>query len=191
MPVLSSRAQLLIGLALAALLAMTRGHHFASVESLPSASWAVFFLAGVFVRSRWAFPALFLEAVALDFGALWSGAVSDWCISPAYWLLVPAYGVLWFGGRLFADRQLQGLRQLAWLAVCVIVSAFVTQVISSGGFYFFSGRYAEPTFAGLVERLVIYYPRYLSTLAMYVSFAAVLYVALSTAFRSADRRVAQ
>lgn len=191
MPQLSPRVQLAIALALAALLAMTRGHHFASVESLPSASWAVFFLAGVFVRSRWAFPALFMESVALDFGALWSGAVSDWCISPAYWLLVPAYGVLWFGGRLFADRQLQGLRQLAWLAVCVIVSAFVTQVISSGGFYFFSGRYAEPTFAGLVERLVIYYPRYLSTLAMYVSFAAVLYVALSTAFRSADRRVAQ
>lgn len=191
MPQLSQRVQLAVALALAALLAMTRGHHFASVESLPSASWAVFFLAGVFIRSRWAFPALFLVAVALDFGALWSGAVSDWCLSPAYWLLVPAYGALWFGGRLFADRQLQGLRQLGWLAVCVMVSAFVTQVISSGGFYFFSGRYAEPTFAGLVERLVIYYPRYLSTLAMYVSFAAVLYVALSTAFRSADRRVAQ
>ena len=69
MPHLSPRVQLIVGLALAALLAMTRGHHFASVESLPSASWAVFFLAGVFVRSRWAFPALFLEAVALDFGA--------------------------------------------------------------------------------------------------------------------------
>src|SRR5690606_41446425 len=134
---------------------------------------------------------LFLEAVGLDFGELWSGAVSDWCRSLAYWLLVPAYGALWFGGRLFADRQLHGLRQLGWLAACVMASALVTQVISSGGFYFFSGRSAEPTLAGLVERLVIYYPRYLSTLAMYVSFAAVLYVALSTAFRSADRRVAQ
>ncbi|HLT04436.1 MAG TPA: hypothetical protein VK019_05675 [Pseudomonas sp.] len=191
MPVLSSRAQLLIGLALAALLAMTRGHHFASVESLPSASWAVFFLAGALLRSRWAFPALFLEAVALDFGALWSGAVSDWCLSPAYWLLVPAYGALWFGGRLFADRQLHGLRQLGWLAACVMASALVTQVISSGGFYFFSGRYAEPTLVGLVERLVTYYPRYLSTLALYVSFAGVLYVALPAAFRVADRRIEQ
>ena len=191
MPQLSRRVQLAIALALAALLAMTRGHHFASVESLPSASWAVFFLAGVVVRSRWAFPALFLESVALDFGALWSGSVSDWCITPAYWLLVPAYGALWFGGRLFADRQVQGLRQLGWLVTCVMVSAFVTQVISSGGFYFFSGRYAEPTFTGLVERLVTYYPRYLSTLAMYVSFAAVLYVALSAAFRPADHRVSQ
>src|SRR5690606_39485308 len=132
MPVLSSRAQLLIGLALAALLAMTRGHHFASVESLPSASWAVFFLAGALLRSRWAFPALFLETVALDFGALWSGAVSDWCITPAYWLLVPAYGALWFGGRLFADRQLQGLRQLGWLAVCVMVRSEERRVGKEG-----------------------------------------------------------
>ena len=190
MPHLSPRVQLIVGLALAALLAMTRGHHFASVESLPSASWAVFFLAGVFVRSRWAFPALFLEAVALDFGALWSGAVSDWCLSPAYWLLVPAYGALWFGGRLFANRAAHGVRQVLWLALCVAGSALVAHLISSGGFYYFSGRYPEPTFAGLVERLTIYYPRYLSTLAMYVSFAAVLYVALSTGMRGAARRAA-
>ena len=39
---LAPRYQLLVGLALAALLAMTRGQHFASVN-LPSASWAVFF----------------------------------------------------------------------------------------------------------------------------------------------------
>ena len=43
---LSPRAQLAVGIALAVLMAMTRGQHFASVN-LPSASWAVFFLAGV------------------------------------------------------------------------------------------------------------------------------------------------
>ena len=43
---LTPRTQLLIGLALALLMAMTRGQHFATLN-LPSASWAVFFLAGV------------------------------------------------------------------------------------------------------------------------------------------------
>ena len=49
---LSTRNQLLIGLALAVLMAITRGHHFATVN-LPSASWAVFFLAGVLLKPRW------------------------------------------------------------------------------------------------------------------------------------------
>ncbi|MBS1214128.1 MAG: uncharacterized protein H6R26_2745, partial [Proteobacteria bacterium] len=35
-----------IGLALFALMAATRSHHFASVTHLPDASWAVLFLAG-------------------------------------------------------------------------------------------------------------------------------------------------
>ena len=85
---LAPRYQLLVGLALAALLAMTRGQHFASVN-LPSASWAVFFLAGVLVRPKWVFPALFLEASLLDFAAIQWAGVSDWCMSPAYWMLVP------------------------------------------------------------------------------------------------------
>ena len=49
MPVLSTRTQVLIGIALALLLAITRGNHFATLN-LPSASWAVFFLAGVLLR---------------------------------------------------------------------------------------------------------------------------------------------
>lgn len=188
MPVLSTRAQLLIGLALAALLAMTRGHHFASLDHLPSASWAVFFLAGIFLRSRWAFAALFLEAVALDFGALANGAVSDWCLSPAYWLLLPAYGALWLGGRLFVARAEQGVTHLA---VTLLVSAFVAHLISSGGFYFFSGRYPEPTLAAFVERIGWYFPRSLANMALYVSLAAILQLGLSAFFKPQSQEAAQ
>ncbi|MGB2130126.1 MAG: hypothetical protein ACPHXW_01795, partial [Marinobacterium sp.] len=62
---LAQRDQLWVGLGLIVLLALTRGQHFASVDHLPSASWAVFFLAGVFLRPLWSFPLLFLEAVLL------------------------------------------------------------------------------------------------------------------------------
>ena len=191
MSVLSTRTQLLVGLALAALLAMTRGQHFASVDHLPSASWAVFFLAGLLLRLRWAFPALFLEAVALDFAALWSGAVSDWCLSPAYWLLVPAYGALWFGGRLCAARPAQGLTRLALLAATLLVSAFLAHLISSGGFYFFSGRYPEPTLAAFVERIGWYFPRSLANLALYVSLAAILQLGLSALFKAPSQQAAR
>jgi hypothetical protein len=46
---LSRTTQLYIGIALMALMAVTRGSHF-PLHNLPSASWADFFLAGVLLR---------------------------------------------------------------------------------------------------------------------------------------------
>lgn len=176
MPILSTRAQLLTGIALALLLAMTRGSHFASIN-LPSASWAVFFLAGVLLRPRWVFAGLFVLASALDFSMLVSGTVSDWCLSPAYWMLVPAYASLWLGGRLYAGWHRDTLQSLLLLAAVVAVSAFVCYLISGGGFYFFSGRYPEPTLAAWLPRIAEYYPRFLSNMTFYVGVGSALYIA--------------
>jgi hypothetical protein len=177
MPVISPRIQLAIGLILALLMAVTRGQHFATVN-LPSASWAVFFLAGVLLRPRWVFPALFLLASALDFGMVAAGSVSDWCTSPAYWMLLPAYGTLWLAGRLYAGWHRERLSSLALLVVTMLVAAFVCHLLSSGGFYFLSGRYPEPTLAGFLPRIAHYYPRFLSNMALYVGLAIVSYLGL-------------
>lgn len=175
MPQLSSRSQLFVGVLLALLMIVTRGQHFATVN-LPSASWAVFFLAGVLLRQRWVFPALFALATALDFGMVASGSVTDWCTSPAYWVLVPAYGALWLGGRLYAGWHSERLSSLALLVLTVLVAAFVCHLLSSGGFYFLSGRYPEPTLAGFLPRIGHYYPRFLGNMALYVGVAIALYI---------------
>lgn len=175
MPALSPRSQLAIGLALALLMALTRGQHFATVN-LPSASWAVFFLAGVLLRPRWVFPALFVLAGALDFSMLASGTVTDWCTSPAYWVLLPAYATLWLGGRLYAGWHRERLSSLALLVLSVLLAAFICHLLSSGGFYFLSGRYPEPSLAGFLPRIGHYYPRFLSSMALYVGVATALYI---------------
>lgn len=174
---LTPRQQLWAGLALAALMAMTRGHHFDSIN-LPSASWAVFFLAGILLQPRWVFPALFLEASLLDLVAINFQGVSAWCMSPAYWLLVPAYGSLWMGGRLYASYHREQLSSLAALAGCMVSSAFVCYLFSGGGFLFFSGRYPEADLAQLGQRIIAYYPGYLMTLSGYVAAAALVWAAL-------------
>ena len=177
---LSKRSQVAVGVALVLLMAMTRGSHF-NLVNLPSASWAVFFLAGVLLRPRWVFPALFLQATFMDVMSVgWSNA-GHHCMTVAYWMLVPAYAALWFGGRLYARWHQDSLRSLPVLAGVMAVSALVCKLFSSGGFYFFSGRYAEPTLAGMVERIAIYYPQYLTTLAFYVAVAALLYAAFYAA----------
>ncbi len=189
MPVLSPRSQLFIGLLLALLMAVTRGQHFASVN-LPSASWAVFFLAGVLLRPRWVFPALFVLAAALDFGMVALGSVDDWCTSPAYWVLVPAYAALWLGGRLYAGWHRDQVSSLALLVLSVLVSAFICHLLSSGGFYFLSGRYPEPSLAGFLPRIGHYYPRFLSSMALYVGVASALYIGWRAAMGQRQDRTA-
>lgn len=180
---LTARQQIAISLVLTLLMLLTRSHHWSSIHSLPDASWAIFFLLGVYVRALWVVPALIAASVVIDYVAITWGGVSDFCVSPAYWLLIPAYLVLFAGGRFYARGHrlsLLGLARLVGVALAVVV---VAELLTSGGFYFFSGRFAEPTLAGFVPRFEQYFPRMLGTFALYLGVAATVHVALAAAFR--------
>ena len=121
---LTSRQQIAIGLALTVLMLLTRSHHWASIHSLPDASWAIFFQLGVYVRPLWVVPALIAASVGIDYAAITWGGVSDFCVSPAYWMLIPAYLVLFAGGRFYVRRHslsLLGLFRLVSVALAVVV----------------------------------------------------------------------
>ncbi|MBU8975524.1 hypothetical protein JI752_005165 [Lysobacter sp. MMG2] len=191
LPYSSPRAQILVAAALAALMICTRGQHFASVNALPSASWAVFFLVGATLRPMWALPAFFVLSSLLDFASLATGTITDWCLSPAYWAVALAYAALWLGGHVYATR----LHRDRWsalprLVLALVVTASVAYLISKGGFYFFSGRYPEPTLTGFIVRIPQYYPRALGTLAGYVGLAfALRAIAIGAFARVAARSV--
>lgn len=172
----SPRAQAAIAVALAALMICTRGQHFASVDALPSASWAVFFLVGALLRPVWALPLFFALSTSLDLLSLASGTISDWCLSPAYWALAVAYAVLWFGGRTYARGHRENWRAVPRLALVLLVTASVAYLVSKGGFHFFSGRHPDPGIANFVARIPRYYPPALGTLAGYVGVALVVRV---------------
>ncbi len=174
LPLTSSRSQRVVGLLLAAAMICTRGQHFASVDALPSASWAVFFLAGALLRPMWALPAFFVLSSLLDIGSLAAGTITDWCLSPAYWALALAYAALWLGGHVYARLHRERWSDVPRLALALVVTASVAYLLSKGGFYFFSGRYPEPTLSGFVARIPQYYPRALGTLAGYVGVAFVV-----------------
>lgn len=180
---LTSRQQIAVGLAFTVLMLLTRSHHWASIHSLPDASWAIFFLLGVYVRPLWVVPALIAASVGIDYAAITWGGVSDFCVSPAYWLLIPAYLVLFAGGRFYAlchSLSLLGLSRLVGVALPVVVAA---ELLTSGGFYVFSGRFVDPTLAGFVPRFEQYFPHMLGTFALYLGAAAMAHVALEAASR--------
>lgn len=188
LPVASTRMQIIVGAALAALMIATRGQHFASVDALPSASWAVFFLAGCLLRPMWALPAFFVLSSLLDFTSLARGTITDWCLSPAYWAVALAYAALWLGGTFYARVHRDRWSTLPKMALTLVATASIAYLISKGGFYFFSGRYPDATLTGFLARIPQYYPRSLGTLAGYVGVA---FLVRALAIRSASLRHAR
>lgn len=155
-------------LAVMGLMALTRLYHFGSAFSLPDASIAVFFLAGMGFSSLWFFGLLLLEVVVIDYLAITRFSVSDFCISPAYICLIPTYAVMWFAGRYCKAHKSLGFvdsLKTFGLAVIATTGAFV---ISSGSFYVFSGRFGQLSWNQYLNQTTQYYPPYLSAALIYI-----------------------
>lgn len=165
----------LIAATLIILVIATRNHHFGSAEYLPGASWAAFFLAGVYLRSHWGLIGLFTLTWSIDFAVYTWGGGSGFCITPAYIFLLPAYFILWIAGRWYSQRLQFNWLTIIPLTLSVLVSAFVCELLSSGGFYFFSGRFSDPSLLEFGERLVKYFPYSLQSLNFYIGLAIIIH----------------
>ena len=169
-----------IFLLLALVMVATRLHHFGA---LPDASWGVFFLAGFWLRgsTRWAFPLLMAKAVLVDYLVISGQGIDFWshyCVSVAYWFLIPSYFSLWLGGSWLARHQV-GLRlqTLGMAAVALLVSWAACYLVSNGSFYWLSSSVPLPrSFAAWFANLGDWYLPFLQTTALYVGLGAVVHV---------------
>ncbi len=170
---LDYRARWAIGMLLVAAVLVTQGQHDATSLHLPQAAWAAFFLGGFYLRHArlWA---LGLGLIwTLDYAAVTWGGVSDFCLTPAYLFMVPAYGVLWLAGRFCGTR----FRALDWhsfsvLAVGLLSSIVVAETLASGSFYLLSGRIEQVSPAGLATYLMTWAPQTLEAFAFWIGVAA-------------------
>jgi hypothetical protein len=147
------------------------------------ASWAVFFLAGFWLRGagRWAFPLLMVEAVLIDYLVINGQGLDFWshyCVSAAYWFLVPSYFSLWLGGSWLARHQ-AGLRlqTLGMATVALAISWAACYLLSNGSFYWLSDSVPLPrSMAAWSTNLFDWYLPFLETTAAYVALGAVVHV---------------
>ncbi|MDP2829395.1 MAG: hypothetical protein Q8O37_12415 [Sulfuricellaceae bacterium] len=177
---LSSRQQLAVGLIFTLLMAVTRSHHWATLSALPDASWAIFFLAGFYLRPIWIVPAFMLETVLVDYVAITWGGVSSYCISPAYGFLIPAYAMLFLAGRVYTRHHRLSWAAFPWLLGCAVAGAGLAELFSSGGFYLFSGRFPDPTLADFMSRLSKYFPSMFSSMMLYLGLGAIVHVSVAS-----------
>lgn len=176
------RLGILAGLVL--LMAMTRVHHsfITHFDALPDASWGIFFLAGFWLRGsgRWAFALLMAEAVLIDYFVISGQGIDFWshyCVSAAYWFLVPSYGALWLGGSWLAKQQ-NGLtlRTLGLAVAALLISENLCYLISNGSFYWLSASVPQPrTMAAWTANLGDWYAPFLTTTALYVAVGGALH----------------
>ena len=177
---------------LAALMVATRLNLPGSITHwgpVPDASWAVFFIGGFYLRSwtKWAFPMLMALAVLVDYVVITGQGMSFWshyCMSAAYWFLVPAYFSLWLGGML-VHRYSQDAngKTLAVLVASLFGAVVVCHLLSQGSFYWLSDSVLEPTFAGWWKNYSDWFLPYLRTTAIYVGLAVIVHVGVLQATR--------
>jgi hypothetical protein len=172
---LTRNRQTILTLLLALLMLATRGHHYLTPLHLPDASWAIFFLGGLTLRSRWLFGALFVLASVIDYVAITWGGVSSFCVTGAYLFLLPAYGALWFAGRSCAGRIAGSRWDLIPYTLYALAGTLACELLSSGGFYYFSGRFAETSLDEFAARLAAYLPGNLQAVALYLGMVAIVY----------------
>jgi hypothetical protein len=174
----SARFELVTLALLAAVMLITRTHSLSNLVHLPDTSLASFFVLGYLVRQPLAFAALFLLGFAIDVVVIYVMGGSGFCFTPAYWMLVPAYGVMWFAGRFAAERLGARLSALPATIALLAGAALVSSLLSSGGFYFLGGRYDDPTIVGFVPRIQRYFPGTLLATLLWSGVGAAVYAAI-------------
>jgi len=173
--------RLAIFLALVLVMGVTRFHPSLLHHALWDASWGVFFLAGFWLRGsvRWALP-LLVESVLIDYLVISNQGINFWdhyCVSAAYWFLLPAYASLWFGGSWLAKRKLGLNAQSLGLAVAaVLLSWLACYVISNGSYYWLSSTVPQPrSLAAWFENMLDWYGFFLETTVLYVGLGLLIH----------------
>lgn len=170
--------------ALMLLMLATRYQHFGSAVTLPDASLAVFLLAGLVLANYravagLAFGVLLLEAGGIDYYAIVFKGVSDWCVSPAYWFLIPTYAVMFGAGRWLATHRQPTAKGGLLFVGTACLSTTVAFLISNASFYLFSGKFSEMSWQQYAERVAQYYVPYLGSGLLYLAVAALIYLLLT------------
>lgn len=158
--------------ALMSLMALTRFNHFGSSAMLPDASYAVFFLGGLFLgrlRNGFAILTLLLvEAAIVDYFATTFLGVSAWCVTPAYGFLAFSYAGLWYVARWYAPRHDLSVQGLLGLFAAAITASSLAFVVANVSFYMLAGYFGNMSAAEYATRVAQYYGSYVEVALFYI-----------------------
>jgi hypothetical protein len=173
----TSKTYWLIFVILSALMIMTRPYHFASALHLPSASLAVFFLGGFFLKTKKTFWGLFALSVSIDLASSYArGAFGD-CITVSYPFLVVGYFALWQTGKycFFNIQQTNIALAMTKNLVGLFIASSIAFFTSNASYYFISGKFPDLSWMQYSTRVAKYYLPYIQSPFLYVVLGLAIY----------------
>ncbi len=150
---------------------LTRLPMLAGFLHVQDASWAIFFLGGFYLRtqSRWALPGLLAGAVAIDLAAIgWMG-VDNYCLTAAYWFVIPAYSSLWLGGAWLRPRATPDARGAGLAIAALAICASACFLLTNAGFYWLGNRVTATSWEGWVANFGQWYWPFVRTTLIYAT----------------------
>ena len=184
---LTKRQTFIIGGLLLFILITTRSHFFNHIQD---ASWAIFFILGFYIRKAIGLPIFLLAAFIVDMIVIESKGGESYCFTVSYPFLAPAYGSLWLAGRWFSNHYSESLKGLSYFVLAAVVGITVCDVISSGAFYWFSGRFENTNVTEFAGRIARFLPMYLKSTMMFLGLAAAVHL-LVTKISNTEKQVTQ
>lgn len=165
------------------LMLATRTHHFSAFNQLPSASIAIFFLAGMYLRSIKSFWFFYILSIVIDLSSSYfRGQLGD-CLTASYPALAFSYAAMFAAG--FYSRpawiEQNAMINMAKVAFALFVASSIAFLISNGSYYLLSGRF-EPSWAQYTLRVDKYYFRSISNPVFYVIGAMVIDAVINFTF---------
>ncbi|GHE89028.1 hypothetical protein [Thalassotalea profundi] len=163
-------------LLLAFLMIATRGHHFSTFSQLPSASTAVFFIAGMYLRNLKSFWFFYILSIAIDLTSSYIRGEFGSCLTVSYPALAFSYAVMFAAGyyaRVDWAKQ-STLFNIAKVSFALVIASSLAFFISNGSYYAFSGNFPELSWAEYTTRVAKYYFRSFSNPIFYVVTAIVI-----------------
>ena len=177
MKILQNKALWIVA-ALMSLMALTRFNHFGSSAVLPDASYAIYFLGGLYLgRTRAALGLLALllvEAALIDYYAINFGGIGGWCVTSAYGFLVFAYSSLWFVGRWYAPRHDLTGKSLLGLFVAAVAAGSLAFMIANVSFYLLAGYFGRMSAGDYTSSVAQYFVPYVEIAVMYIGMAVIV-----------------
>jgi hypothetical protein len=171
------------------LMLATRTHHFSSLNHLPSASIAIFFLAGMYLRNIKAFWFFYIMTLTVDLASSYFRGQFGDCITTSYPALVLSYAAMFTAGYYTRPNWQQSAWQvnIIRVALALFIASSIAFFISNGSYYALSGKFPVLSWAEYATRVDKYYFKSISNPVFYVISAIVIDFTVSHFF--ADKAI--
>ncbi|WP_077340248.1 hypothetical protein [Pseudocolwellia agarivorans] len=166
------------------LMIATRGNHFSTFNSLPSASTAVFFLAGMYLRKVKDFWFFYILSITIDLASsFYRGQFGD-CLTASYPALAFSYAAMFAAGYYVRPdwSQQNMITNIVKVSVALIIASSIAFFISNGSYYAFSGKFPDLSWAEYATRVNKYFFKSVSNPVFYVATGIVMHWCINRFF---------